>query len=169
MILSDVTLIKRLEEQKDLVVRPLGDGAIRSSSIDLRLGRGLLIALRSGFIEYDLINSGPLQLERGDFVLGSTIENIEVPTDLVGVLVGKSTRARQGLQVESAGYVDPGWKGELTLEIVKLSPLDVVLTHGMWIAQIRFEMMTTFAARPYNHRALLSRYQGSKGPVPARE
>lgn len=166
MILPDSLLREHLDEGR-IVCRPLGENAIRPASIDVRLGRRLLIAEYDGHREHDLIDSGPLTLDRSMFVLGSTLEWIEVPDHLAAVLAGKSTRARQGLILENAGYVDPGWKGELTLELSNLAPRPVRLVHGLPIGQLRFELLLVACERPYGSDAS-SHYQQSRGPVLAR-
>ena len=162
MILPDWMLRERLAA--DLIVTPLAPGAIQPSSIDLRLGPKLLIATADGFDPYDL-SDGPLRIYQRHFILGATLEHVEIPPDLVGVLVGKSSRAREGIQVEAAGYVDPGWRGNLTLEIVHLSPQPVFLMPGMLIAQLRIEQLAAPCRVPYGQ---VGRYQDSIGPVPSR-
>jgi dCTP deaminase len=104
----------------------------------------------------------------GDFILGSTTEWIELPKDLVGILTGKSSLARIGLQIECAGYVDPGWKGNLTLEIVNLGRDTIVLRPDMPICQIRFETITGETELLYGDPRLNSHYQESREPVSAR-
>lgn len=169
MILSDLNIRAALEEGR-LVVIPLAPDAIRPASIDLRLGPLLTIPdpnSEDGWRTHDL-REAPYRLYRGSFILGHTLEWIEVPDDLAGVLAGKSSRAREGLLVESAGYVDPGWKGELTLEMLNLAPIVCILSVGLLIAQIRFETLMTPAERLYGHPDLHSHYQGSRGAVPSR-
>jgi dCTP deaminase len=162
-VLSDVSIRAQLDAGR-LVVTPLADDAIRPSSIDLRLGPVLLIAEPGGgHREHHLINHGPYTIYQHVFLLGATLEWVELPDDLVGLLVGKSTRARQGLQVESAGLVDPGWRGRLTVEVVNLAPAPIALTLGMAICQLSVSRMTTPAEHPY-----AGRYQKSDGPVAAR-
>jgi dCTP deaminase len=162
MILPDWMLTERLAA--DLVVTPLAPGAIQPSSLDLRLGPKVLVATADGHEEYDL-SAGPLRIYQRHFVLGATLEHIEIPPDLVGVLVGKSSRAREGIQVEAAGYVDPGWRGNLTLEIVHLSPRPAWLIEGMLIAQLRIEQLAAACRVPYG---AVGRYQDSTGPVASR-
>lgn len=112
-------------------------------------------------------------LHPGSFVLGATVERIELPPGMVAILMGKSTLARIGLQIESAGYVDPGWRGELTLELVNLGPLPIRLIPGMKICQIRFEMVESLNTSPadrvvYGDVEVGSHYQDSTGAVEAR-
>lgn len=166
MILPDHELRSALNTGQ-IKVEPLAADAIQPSSIDLRLGPDLLIATPDGFRSHDLTTS-PFHLTQGAFVLGATLEWVAVPDDLVGVLVGKSSRAREGIQIESAGYCDPGWRGNLTLEITMLAPLpDVWLMAGMLIAQIRFEVLASRCVNPYGSKGV-GRYQDSHGPVESR-
>ena len=150
-----------------LHIDPLGPEAIRPASVDLRLGPALLIDTPDGHRTHHLIDDGPYRLHRPDFVLGATLERITIPNTLAGVLAGKSSRAREGLVLESAGYCDPGWDGALTVELTNLSPRPVVLTVGMWIGQIRFETLLSRCSRPYGSDAS-SHYQFSTGPVESR-
>lgn len=166
MILSDAS-IRACMDAGRILIHPLAENALQPSGVDLRLGERLKIATPDGFRNYSLLDDGPLRLHRHDFLLAATLEWIEIPDDLVGVLVGRSTVARRGIQIEAAGYVDSGWRGVLTLEIVMLSPMPTVLRVGDPIAQIRFERMTTAALRPYGSDGLGSHYQGSRGPVEA--
>lgn len=166
MILQDTAIRLRIDTGH-IVIRPLAENAVQPASVDLRLGRTILVAQYKGYREHDLIDQGVLHLSQGMFVLAATLEWIELPPSLAGVLAGKSTRARQGLILESAGYVDPGWKGELTLELANLSPRPIPLVHGMTIGQIRFELLYGVCERPYGSDGVGSHYQGSAGPVEA--
>lgn len=154
-------------ESGQVIVRPLGEHAYQPASLDLRLGRTLKIAEYRGHRVHDLLDDGPFFLSQFVFALGATLEWVEIPTHLVGILAGKSTRARQGLVLENAGYCDPGWRGELTVELFNLAPRPIRLEHGMTIGQIRFEMLFSRCERPYGSDGLGSHYQGSVGPVEA--
>lgn len=169
MILVDRDISKAIEDGR-LVVRPLVHGAVQPASIDLHLGPKLLVRTlqtETGWYEHHLIDDGPYRLERGAFVLGATLEWVEIPDDLVGKLDGKSSRAREGIVVENAGYVDPGWKGELTLELATLAPGINLLMVGMAIVQLRLHRASGRAARPYGSEGI-GRYQESRGPVESR-
>jgi len=108
-------------------------------------------------------------LHPGEFVLGSTAERIGIPDDLVGRLEGKSSLARLGLVIHStAGFVDAGFDGYLTLELSNVASLPITLYPGMKIGQISFMQMTTPADTPYGSGALGSKYQGQRGPRPSR-
>jgi dCTP deaminase len=167
MILTDAAIRDQIKHGR-IVVRPLGERAIQPASCDLRLGPVLKVAGVAGYRTHHLIDDGPFWLSQFTFLLASTLEWIEVPDDLAGILAGKSTRARQGIVLENAGYVDPCWRGELTLELFHLSPRPVLLEHGMAIGQIRFEMLTGRCEAPYGNDGVGSHYQNSRGPVEAR-
>jgi dCTP deaminase len=101
-------------------------------------------------------------------VLGTTLERIVIPDDILGKLEGKSTLGRLGLMIHStAGYVDPGWDGELTLELSNVATLPIVLHPGMRIGQMSFERMSSPVERPYGCAELGSHYQGQHGAAPA--
>ncbi len=108
-------------------------------------------------------------LHPGEFVLGSTSERIGLPNDLVARLEGKSSLGRLGLLIHStAGFVDAGWDGHLTLELSNVANLPITLYPGMKIGQISFIRMTTAADNPYGSTAVGSKYQGQRGPTPSR-
>ena len=105
-------------------------------------------------------------LHPGEFVLGQTLERITVGNQLLGRLDGKSSLGRLGLLIHStAGYVDPGWVGNLTLELGNVARLPIALYPGMKIGQISFHRMSTSVDRPYGSRDLRSRYQGQSEPT----
>lgn len=173
-ILSDRDIRSRLKPGGGLVVEPLYE-PIQPASIDLRLGDQIIIPLGGHIIDPGLglgVRDRPQDfvthyLEPGGFVLGCTLERVEIPPHLIGHLEGKSSLARFGLQIESAGYVDPGWKGRLTLEIKNLGLDTIVLRPGMLICQIRFEIVIA-DDRPghpeglYGDPGLNSHYQGAE-------
>jgi dCTP deaminase len=108
----------------------------------------------------------PFVLHPTEFVLGQTLEWVELPDDLVGLLNGKSSLGRLGLLIHStAGYVDPGWKGNLTLELSNVANLPIALYRGMKIGQISFDRMSSPVERPYGSRELGSKYQGQSTPT----
>lgn len=164
MILSDRS-IKNAMREEGLVIRPFLPERLQPASYDLTLGDEIIIPGKGDGRRISVAMSYELRPYR--FILGSTAEWIEIPTHLVGILVGKSSLARRGIQIESAGYVDPGWRGHLTMEIVNFNEETVSLLAGMKIAQIRFERMTTPADRPYGTLDLDSHYQDSHGVVPS--
>ena len=108
----------------------------------------------------------PFILHPGEFVLGQTLEWVELPDDLVARLEGEVSLGRLGLLIHStAGYVDPGWKGNLTLELSNVANLPIALYYGMRIGQISFFKMSSPVERPYGSPELRSRYQGQKEPT----
>ena len=108
----------------------------------------------------------PFILHPGEFVLGQTLEWVELPDDLVARLEGKSSLGRLGLLIHStAGYVDPGWKGNLTLELSNVANLPIALYFGMRIGQISFFRMSSPVERPYGSKGLGSKYQGQSEPT----
>jgi dCTP deaminase len=112
-------------------------------------------------------DASPFILHPGEFVLAVTLERVELPADLVGRLDGKSSLGRLGLIVHStAGFVDPGFKGRLTLELTNISNLPVTLYYGMPVSQISFVQLTTPADKPYGAEG--SKYQGQTGPEASR-
>ena len=111
----------------------------------------------------------PFILHPGEFVLGSTLERVALPDDLVARLEGKSSLGRLGLLIHStAGFVDAGWDGQLTLELSNVASLPITLYPGMKIGQISFHTMSTAAENPYGTTELGSKYQGQVGPRPSR-
>ena len=181
MVLSDRD-IRRQIAQGRIVVDPYDDDAVQPASVDLRLGSPLLIEETAKLALIDprqqsdmqwrtveLDESVPYPLQPGEFALGITAENIEIPDDIVGRLDGKSSLGRLGLVVHStAGFVDPGWKGRLTLELSNLSGIPINLYLGMKSSQLSFVWLSSPAERPYGSAGLNSKYQGQMGPVPSR-
>jgi len=165
-----------------IVIDPLDEQDIQPASVDLHLDRRLLIFrnpaaplvdLRADLSRLaepvDMPADGAFIMEPGEFLLASTAERIEVPDDIVAQVKGKSSLARAGLMVAStAGYVDPGWKGRLTLEVGNASRLPVTLYAAMRICQISFMRLTAPAERPYGSPGLGSRYQGQERATPGR-
>lgn len=181
MVLSDRTIKIELSRGR-IVVDPLNPDDIQPSSIDVHLADEFRVFYnnRHPFIDpladqVDLTEvvkstiAEPFVLHPGEFVLGATIERVELPNDIVARLEGKSSLGRLGLLIHStAGFIDPGWNGRLTLELSNVANLPVLLTPGMPIGQISFSQMTTEADRPYGHHELSSRYQNQEGPTASR-
>lgn len=181
MVLSDRSIKLELAKGR-IMVEPLDPGDIQPSSIDLHLGDDFHVFRNSRYPYIDpsqeqpgltevVIASElePFVLHPGEFALGSTVERIALPDDVVGRLEGKSSLGRLGLLIHStAGYVDPGWDGRLTLELSNVANLPILLTPGMAIGQMSFSQMTTAVDRPYGHPELGSRYQGQTGATPSR-
>ena len=181
MVLSDITIRERLEKG-DLEIEPLMDTGIQPASVDLRLGKHFRVFeySKKTFIdptdktqvytrEIEIQEGAEFVLHPGEFVLGSTVERIKVPTDLVGKLEGKSSLGRVGVVVHAtAGHVNPGFDGELTLELSNVGKMPVMLYHGMAICQIYFITLTTAASVGYGDKQLSSRYQGQTGATESR-
>jgi dCTP deaminase len=181
VILSDRTIRAELASGR-IVIEPLGEGCIQPSSVDLHVDR-LFRVFRNhtmGHIDVkqeleeltELVEIGEddaFMLHPGEFVLGSTLERVALPDDLVARLEGKSSLGRLGLLIHStAGFVDAGWDGHLTLELSNVANLPITLYPGMKIGQISFLQMTTPADQPYGTGNLGSKYRGQRGPTPSR-
>ena len=181
MILSDRDLQTRLF-RGDLVIEPLDEPEvqIQPASIDLRLGRTFLVPGESvapidshdgrggDYRERVLSGHEPLVLYPGDFVLGSTMERVRVPPDLVGRVEGRSSLGRLAIVVHAtAGFVDPGFEGQITLELSNLGRAPVALHPGMRICQFVLHVLSSAAERPYGSERG-SKYQGQIGPTPSR-
>ena len=112
---------------------------------------------------------GVFMLHPGEFVLGSTLERIALPDDLVARIEGKSSLGRLGLLIHStAGFIDAGFDGHITLELSNVASLPITIYPGMKIGQVSFVRMTTPADNPYGKGARGSKYQGQRGPTPSR-
>jgi dCTP deaminase len=120
-------------------------------------------------VEIPVDGDEAFMLHPGEFVLGSTFERIAVPADLVGRVEGKSSLGRLGLLIHStAGFIDAGFDGHITLELANVASLPITLYPGMKIGQVSFMQMTTPADKPYGAGASGSKYQGQRGPTPSR-
>ena len=181
VVLSDRTIREELDKGR-IIIDPLGDGCIQPSSVDLHVDRYFRVFRNHNLRAIDvkeeqeeltelvaIAEDDVLMLHPGEFVLGSTVERVRLPDDLVGRLEGKSSLGRLGLLIHStAGFVDAGWDGHLTLELSNVANLPITLYPGMKIGQISFLQMTTPADHPYGSEGLKSKYQGQWGPTPSR-
>jgi len=181
VVLSDRSIKEEIAKGR-IVIEPLDPSCIQPASVDVHLDHRLLVFRNSRRpyidIKQDLedltepvevAGDVPFILHPGEFVLGSTLEHIEVPEDLVARLEGKSSLGRIGLLIHStAGYVDPGWKGHLTLELSNVSKLPITLYYSMKIGQLSFLRLTTPAERLYGSPGLGSKYQGQREPTASR-
>src|SRR3990172_1466763 len=169
-VLSDRTIKEELAAGR-LVIDPLDKDCIQPASVDLRLDRTFRVfppyghpsgrVTRRPFVDVrqpvddltDLVtieDDQPFIIQPGSFCLASTVETVTLPDDIVARVDGKSSLGRLGLLVHAtAGYVDPGWTGRLTLELSNQSPMPIALYYGMRIAQISFLRMSTPVDRPY--------------------
>ena len=180
MILSDADILRRLEDG-NLAVTPLADPElqIQPASIDLRLGHEFLEFQRTNipcihpdstneveeYVTETVVEEGEeFILHPGDFVLGTTVERVEVPDDLIARVEGRSSLGRLAVVIHAtAGIVDPGYRGQVTLELSNLGTAPVALTPGMRISQVIFTELKTAAERPYGSERG-SKYQDQVGP-----
>jgi dCTP deaminase len=181
VILSDRSIREELAAGR-IVVDPLEESYIQPSSIDLRLDRYFrvfrnhtmpVIDVKKNLEDLtelvEIAADDVFVLHPGEFVLGSTAEAVRLPDDLVARLEGKSSLGRLGLLIHStAGCVDAGFEGHLTLELSNVATLPITLYPVMRIGQISFIRMTTAADVPYGSAAVGSKYQGQSGPTPSR-
>jgi dCTP deaminase len=181
MILSDHTIREELAAGR-IVVEPFDDECVQPSSIDLHVDSEFRVFQNNRYPFIDVrteqpdltelvgVKPGePFILHPGEFVLGSTQERVALPDDLVARLEGKSSLGRLGLLIHStAGYVDPGWDGNLTLELSNVANLPITIYPGMKIGQISFFRLSTPADGPYGSSSTKSKYQGQRGPTASR-
>ena len=181
MILSDRDIRAALDDKR-IVVDPLGDQAVQPSSIDVRVGNGFRVFANHRYPYIDtrieqpglteLVEVGddePFILHPGEFVLGTTLERVALADDLVARLEGKSSLGRLGLLIHStAGFVDAGWDGWLTLELSNVATLPIAIYPGMKIGQVAFFALSSPAEVPYGSAVLGSKYRGQRGPTASR-
>jgi dCTP deaminase len=177
-VLSDGDIAASLAAGR-IRLEPYDAADLQPSSIDLHLDRSFRVFRNNRYPYIDvrtaqpdlteLLEIGddePFVLHPGEFVLGQTVEWVELPDDIVARLEGKSSLGRLGLLIHStAGYVDPGWKGKLTLELSNVAKLPIALYCGMRIGQISFLTMSSPVERPYGSAGLGSKYQGQAEPT----
>ncbi|MFY9262757.1 MAG: dCTP deaminase [Actinomycetaceae bacterium] len=181
MLLSDVDIAKAVDEGR-IVLDPWDPIMIQPSSIDIRLDRFFRLFDNH---KYDVIDpaanqedltrwleveaDGALILHPGEFVLGSTYEQVTLADDVAARLEGKSSLGRLGLLTHStAGFIDPGFSGHVTLELSNTATMPIKLYPGMKVGQLCFFQLSSPAARPYGQGATGSRYQGQRGPTASR-
>lgn len=170
MILSDRTLVKMLKEGT-LEIAPLSEQQIQPASIDIRLGNTFSVIEDSakGIITleeklcYKTIQTESYTLLPGQFVLATTMEYISLPDDLTAFVEGRSSLRRMGLFIQNAGWVDPGFKGEITLELFNANRCAIELKAGRRVGQLVFAKMDASALHPYN-----GKYQGQTGATGSR-
>lgn len=181
MVLSDRS-IRELIEAGKLRIDPYDALAIQPSSIDIRLDSRFRVFQHTRYSHIDprqeqpeltelvAVNDGEyFVLQPGEFCLGNTLEKVSLPDDIVARLEGKSSLGRLGLVIHStAGYVDPGFSGHLTLELSNAASLPILLYPRMKIGQLSFIKMTTPAEKPYGSKPLGSKYQGQVEPTASR-
>ena len=165
MILSDRTMDKMIKEGT-LVVKPITEGQIQPASIDIRLGNTFSIVddTPSGIItleneiKYKTITTDTYLIMPGQFVLATTMEYFELPDNLTAFVEGRSSLGRMGLFIQNAGWVDPGFKGEITLELFNANKCAIELKAGRRVGQLVFAEMDDYAMNPYR-----GKYQGQMG------
>lgn len=170
MILSDKT-IKEMLREKSLTITPLTDSQIQPASIDIRLGNTFSIVddIPSGVItldseiKYKTLTTDKYLILPGQFVLATTMEYFELPDDLTAFVEGRSSLGRMGLFIQNAGWVDPGFKGEITLELFNANRCAIELTAGRRVGQLVFAKMDSAAENPYD-----GKYQGQMGATGSR-
>ena len=181
MLLSDGDIRKEVESGR-LVLEPWDAELLQPSSIDVRLDRFFRVFNNSAYthidpaVQQDELTSlveaegdSPFVLHPGEFVLGSTLEVVTVPDDLAGRLEGKSSLGRLGLLTHStAGFIDPGFSGHITLELSNVANLPITLWPGMKIGQLCLFRLSSPSEHPYGSAVYGSRYQGQRGPTPSR-
>ncbi len=181
MLLSDGDLRKELESGR-LGLDPFDEVMIQPSSIDIRLDRFFRVFNNTRYTHIDprqqqddlttmveTPDEAPFVLHPGEFVLGSTFEAVNLPDDLAGRLEGKSSLGRLGLLTHStAGFIDPGFEGHITLELSNVANLPITLWPGMKIGQLCLFRLSSAAEYPYGSSKAGSRYQGQRGPTPSR-
>ena len=179
MILSDRDIRLEIDAGR-IVIDPFDPGCVQPSSVDLHVDAQFRVFANSRYPYIDVKQDmpdltelvevkgdEPFILHPGEFVLGSTLERVAIPDDLVARLEGKSSLGRLGLLIHStAGYVDPGWDGYLTLELSNVANLPITLYPGMKIGQISFFRLSSPAETPYGGAG--NKYQGQRGPTPSR-
>ncbi len=181
-ILSDRDIKEHLKSGK-IIINPLTNPEvqIQPSSVDLRIGRefkGFRIIRKpcidpmdqndlDSYMESFYIDEGePFIIHPGEFALATTYETIKLPHDLVARVEGRSSMGRLGVTMHvTAGYIDPGFMGKITLEISNIGKMPVALYTGQRVCQIVFETMTSPSERPYGHPERDSKYMGQKSPV----
>jgi dCTP deaminase len=181
MVLAD-TSIRRLIGEGRIGIEPYDEALLQPSSVDVRVDRYFRVFRNNRYPFIDVKEpqdeltellevdpDTPFILHPGEFVLGSTLERVRLPDDLVARLEGKSSLGRLGLLIHStAGFIDPGWDGHVTLELSNVANLPITIYVGMKIGQLSFMQLSEPSERPYGSGGLGSKYQGQKGPTASR-
>lgn len=176
MVLSDIDIIERLSNES-IVIEPYTEDNVEPASVDLRLGhdfekvfkpnipekrvRAVLSDEEESHIGYEECEP-PVIIEPGQLILGTTLERVEMPDDLAAQVLGRSSLGRLGVSVhQTAGYIDPGFEGQITLELANHGPVPVELEPELRICQIVFKELSSHAVSPYGHDD--SQYQDQSG------
>jgi dCTP deaminase len=181
VLLSDRDILAEIHDKR-IVVDPYDEAMVQPSSIDFRLDRYFRVFENHRYPHIDPaadqsdltrmvepVGDEPFILHPGEFVLGSTLEVVTLPDDLAARVEGKSSLGRLGLLTHAtAGFVDPGFSGHVTLELANVATLPIKLYPGMKIGQLCFFQLSSPAEHPYGSAKYGSRYQGQRGPTPSR-
>src|SRR5438876_2070406 len=181
MVLSDATIARLLADGR-IEIEPYDETLLQPSSVDVRVDRFFRVFhnARYPFIDVkepqeeltelvEIADDQPFILHPGEFVLGSTLERLQLPDDLVARLEGKSSLGRLGLLIHStAGFVDPGWDGHVTLELSNVANLPITIYYGMKIGQLSFVQLSEPAETHYGSGSLGPEHPGQRGPTPSR-
>ncbi|NLU84829.1 dCTP deaminase [Rhodococcus sp. HNM0569] len=181
MLLSDRDIRAAISAGR-LGLEPFDPALVQPSSVDVRLDRMFRVFNNTRYTHIDPaqqqdelttlvepVEGEPFVLHPGEFVLGSTLEVCTLPDDLAGRLEGKSSLGRLGLLTHStAGFIDPGFSGHITLELSNVANLPITLWPGMKIGQLCILSLSSAAEFPYGSATVGSKYQGQRGPTPSR-
>lgn len=170
MILSDVTIRSMMADGR-LVIDPLPDAALQPASVDLSLGEHFLLIDENNMgiislneeIKYREMNTREITLPPHSFLLATTAEHVELPDNLTAFVEGRSSIGRMGLFIQNAGWVDPGFKGRITLELYNANSLPIKLEAGRRVCQLVFCKMDAAPSAPYS-----GKYQGQRTTVGSR-
>ena len=181
MLLSDRDILNEIDAGR-IGMEPFDPAMVQPASIDVRLDRYFRVFENHRYPHIDPAQAQddltrevqaegdePFILHPGEFVLGSTYEEVSLPGDLAARVEGKSSLGRLGLLTHAtAGFVDPGFSGHVTLELANVATLPIKLYPGMKIGQFCFFRMSSASEHPYGSQKYGSRYQGQRGPTPSR-
>jgi dCTP deaminase len=181
VILSDRTIREAMAAGR-IVIDPFDEACLQPSSIDVKVSNlfrvfrnhtTAIIDVKKDLTDLtelvEMKGDEPFVLHPGEFVLGSTLERVAIANDLVARVEGKSSLGRLGLLIHStAGFIDAGFDGHITLELSNVANLPITIYPRMKIGQVSFMTMTTPADKPYGSGARGSKYQGQRGPTPSR-
>jgi dCTP deaminase len=164
VILSDITL-QEMIEKRDLIIDPVRENSIQPASVDCHLGRHFLVVEdrmmntidMDSEILYREIEGDEITIPPHSFLLATTEEYIKLPDNLTAFVEGRSSIGRIGLFIQNAGWVDPGFEGNITLELYNANSLPIRLRAGRRICQLVFCLMDQAAAKPYR-----GKYQGQR-------
>jgi dCTP deaminase len=181
VILSDRSIREAITAGR-IIIDPFDEACLQPSSIDVKVSNlfrvfrnhsAAVIDVKKDLTELtelvEIAGDEAFMLHPGEFVLGSTLERVAIASDLVARVEGKSSLGRLGLLIHStAGFIDAGFDGHITLELSNVANLPITIYPGMKIGQVSFMTMTTPADKPYGSGARGSKYQGQRGPTPSR-